>query len=207
MSHLICDHVSVDVERGADVRMPHELLLNGNRICEFCFGRDLIRRELGYSMHVFLLNIPRLEFAALIPKGDYVTLCLLGHDLDKELVSQFINSREVRQCLPPNWEPPADFCHCAPKIAVTGAVHPFADRLVFVGDCGTTRLYKDGIGSAYRTAKAAARTIVFHGFSENSFRRHYWPVCTKISRDNAVGQFVFGFTRRIQKYRFARRGL
>ena len=38
-------------------------------ICEFCFGRDLIRRELGYSMHIFLLNIPRLEFAALIPKG------------------------------------------------------------------------------------------------------------------------------------------
>jgi hypothetical protein len=29
LSHLVCDHVSVDVEHG--VRMPHELLLNGNR--------------------------------------------------------------------------------------------------------------------------------------------------------------------------------
>ena len=36
-------------------------------ICEFCFGRDMIRRELGYSMHVFLLNLPRLEFAAQTP--------------------------------------------------------------------------------------------------------------------------------------------
>jgi flavin-dependent dehydrogenase len=176
-------------------------------ICEFCFGRDLIRRELGYSMHVFLLNIPRLEFAALIPKGDYVTLCMMGRDLDKELVVQFINSREVRQCLPPNWEPPADFCHCAPKIAITRAAQPFADRLVFVGDCGTTRLYKDGIGSAYRTAKAAVRTVVFHGFSEDSFRRHYWPVCKKISQDNAVGQLVFAVTHQIQKYRFARRAM
>ena len=132
---------------------------------------------------------------------------MLGRDLDKELVSQFINSREVRQCLPPNWEPPVDLCHCAPKIAVTPAVQPFADRLVFVGDCGTTRLYKDGIGSAYRTAKAAARTVVFHGFSEDRFRHHYWPVCKKISQDNAVGQLVFAVTRQIQKYRFARRGM
>jgi flavin-dependent dehydrogenase len=176
-------------------------------ICEFCFGRDLIRRELGYSMHVFLLDLPRVEFAALIPKGDYVTLCILGDDLDKDLVEQFINSREVRQCLPPNWALPSDFCHCSPKIAVSSAVQPFGDRLVFVGDCGVTRLYKDGIGAAYRTAKAAARTVMFHGFSEHSFREHYWPVCKKISRDNGIGEFVFAVTRQIRKHRFARRGL
>jgi flavin-dependent dehydrogenase len=176
-------------------------------ICEFCFGRDMIRRELGYSMHVFLLDLPRVEFAALIPKGDYVTLCMLGDDLDKELVAQFINSREVRQCLPPNWEPPADFCHCSPKIAISSAVQPFGDRLVFVGDCGVTRLYKDGIGAAYRTAKTAARTVVFHGFSEQSFHEHYWPVCKNLSRDNAIGRLVFAVTRQIRKHRFARRGL
>jgi flavin-dependent dehydrogenase len=176
-------------------------------ICEFCFGRDLIRREMGYSMHVFLLNIPRLEFAALIPKGDYVTLCMLGNNLDKEMVAQFINSREVRQCLPPNWEPPLDFCHCSPKIAVSSAAQLFADRLVFIGDCGVTRLYKDGIGAAYRTAKAAARTVAFHGFSKESFQKHYSPVCRKISRDNALGRFVFAVTRQIQRYQFLRRGL
>ncbi len=176
-------------------------------ICEFCFGRDLIRRELGYSMHVFLLNIPRVEFAALIPKGDYVTLCVLGHNLGRSSIAEFVNSREVRECLPPNWDPPADFCHCAPRIAMSSAVRPFGDRFVLVGDCGTTRLYKDGIGSAYRTAKAAARTVVFHGFAESDFRRHYWQVCKKISRDNALGKIVFAVTRHMQKYRFARRGI
>jgi 2-polyprenyl-6-methoxyphenol hydroxylase-like FAD-dependent oxidoreductase len=44
-------------------------------ICEFHLGRKLIRETFGPSMHVFLLDIPRLEFAALIPKGDYVTWC------------------------------------------------------------------------------------------------------------------------------------
>jgi flavin-dependent dehydrogenase len=176
-------------------------------ICEFCFSRDVVRRELGSSMHVFLLNIPRLEFAALIPKGDYVTLCMLGHDLDNELIKAFINSREVRECLPADWELPAEFCHCSPKIAVGSATPLFGDRVAFVGDCGVTRLYKDGIGAAYRTAKAAARTVAFNGFSEADFRQHYLPVCKKISNDNTIGQFVFTVTRLIQKYRFARRSL
>ena len=37
-------------------------------------------------MHVFLLDIPRLEIAALIPKGDYVTLAMLGEEIDDDLV-------------------------------------------------------------------------------------------------------------------------
>ena len=176
-------------------------------ICEYCFGREMISRELGSSMHVFLLDIPRLEFAALIPKGDYVTLCLLGHDIDKELVQRFIQSREVKQTLPPNWQPPPDFCHCSPKIAVQSAVQPFADRVVFVGDCGTTRLYKDGIGAAYRTAKAAARTALFHGISAADFRDHYWPVCQSIRADNRIGSLVFAVTRLIQHLKFTGRGL
>ena len=47
-------------------------------ICEFYLGKEIIRAYLGTSMHVFLLHLPRLEFAALIPKGDYVTVVLLG---------------------------------------------------------------------------------------------------------------------------------
>ena len=176
-------------------------------IRELSLGRDTIQKYLGSSMHVFLLNIPRLEFAALIPKGDYVTLCLLGHDIDNALVHRFISAPEVKQVLPPNWEPPDDFCHCSPRLSMKGARQPFADRMVFVGDCGTTRLYKDGIGAAYRTAKAAAKTAVFVGISAADFREHYRPVCEAIGKDNQIGKFVFGVTRLIQQLRFARRGV
>jgi hypothetical protein len=162
-------------------------------IRELCLGQETIRKYLGSSMHVFLLSIPRLEFAALIPKGDYVTLCLLGHDIDKELIQQFLESPEVRRCMPPSWEPPVDSCHCSPRISMESAVQPFADRLVFVGDCGTTRLYKDGIGAAYRTAKAAAKTAVFQGVA--------------LRADNRIGKVVFGVTTEIQKRRFARQGV
>ena len=43
-------------------------------------------------------ELPRLEFAALIPKGDYVTLCLLGDDIDEELMQRFFDSAEIVQC-------------------------------------------------------------------------------------------------------------
>lgn len=176
-------------------------------VSEFYFGQETVEKYLGSSMHVFLLHLPRLEFAALIPKGDYITLCLLGMDIDGPLVQSFLNAPEVRRCFPPGWSVPQDFCHCSPKINFRAAVQPFADRVVFVGDCGVTRLYKDGIGAAYRTAKAAAVTAVFSGVSAEDFRRHYWPTCRAINTDNNIGKLIFIVTRQIQKNAHDRRGI
>lgn len=176
-------------------------------ISEFYMGQETVNRCLGSSMHVFLLDLPRLEFAALIPKGDYATLCLLGHGIDGPLVKRFLDAPQVKQCLPPEYRVPEGHCHCSPWINIRGAVRPFADRMVFIGDCGVTRLYKDGIGAAYRTAKAAATTVLFEGISAEDFRRHYWPVCRAIRADNALGKIIFAVTRQIQKRRKDRRGV
>jgi CRP-like cAMP-binding protein len=142
-------------------------------------------------MHVFLLPLPRLEFAALIPKGDYVTVCLLGKDIDDALVQLFLDASEVKLCLPPDWEMPRDVCHCSPRINTRAAHAPFADRIVFIGDAGATRLYKDGLGAAYRTAKAAAVTALFEGVSARDFQRCYAPVCRTIEFDNGIGKLMF----------------
>ena len=175
-------------------------------ICEFRLGRDVIREHFGPSMHVFLLDIPRLEFAALIPKGDFVTLCLLGDDIDEELMERFFNSPEVQNCFP-GARIPAHACHCYPRINVSASRPVYGDRLVMIGDSGSTRLFKDGIGAAYRTAKAAAKTAAFHGVDAESFKQHYAPLCRKISNDNRVGKFVFSVASLVQKARFARRGV
>ncbi len=176
-------------------------------ISEFYLGQEVVERFLGSSMHVFLLHIPRLEFAALVPKGDYVTMCLLGRDIDDKLVHEFVSSPEVRSCLPPDWQIPTDHCHCGPKINVRTAVRPFADRIVFIGDSGTSRLYKDGIGAAYRTAKAAATTAAFQGVAAGQFERYYWPVCKSIERDNMIGKLIFTITRQVQRNAHDRRGI
>jgi len=177
-------------------------------ISEACYySRDMVKQYLGSSMHVFLLPLSRLEFAAIIPKGEYATVCLLGDEIDKALVQSFIGSAEVKTCFPPGWVQPAEYCHCSPRINVKPARQPFGDGIVFIGDCGATRLYKDGIGAAYRTAKAAATTAIFQGIRKEDFETHYFPVCEAITRDNSLGRFVFFVTGIIQRSRFLRRGL
>jgi flavin-dependent dehydrogenase len=176
-------------------------------IREYHLGREVIGRTIGSSMHVFLLNIPRLEFAAIIPKGDYVTVCMLGDGIDTALVQAFLDAPEVRRCFPSEWRVEARSCQCMPHINVRGVGRPYADRFVFVGDCGMTRLYKDGIGAAYRTAKAAARTAVFEGVSAAAFHRGYGPVCRAIGADNVMGRLAFVFTRVAQRMTLMRRAL
>jgi flavin-dependent dehydrogenase len=176
-------------------------------ICEYYLGSEIIEKVLGSSMHVFLLNIPRLKFAAIIPKGDYVTVCMLGEDIDDKMIDDFLGSSIVDHCMPQGWQKDRSSCKCAALMNVQGAVQPFADRVVVIGDTGVTRLYKDGIGAAYRTAKAAAATAVFQGISQEDFQRHFWPVCQNILADNAIGKLTFLVTSMIQKISIARRGL
>lgn len=176
-------------------------------IREYWLGTGDIDRYLGNAMHVFLLNIPRLEFAAIIPKGEYASLCLLGDEIDDELVQSFVESSVVKRLMPPDIRLEEGVCQCRPRINVQGAVQPFDDRIVFIGDCGVTRLYKDGIGAAYRTAKSAAATAVFQGISAEDFRRHYLPACKAIQGDNAIGKFMFWVTRQIQRSSISRRAV
>ena len=160
-------------------------------ITELLLGSEAIDRFFGNSMHIFFLNIPRLDCAAIIPKGDYLTVCLLGHDIDRELIDSFFSSPAVARSFPPDAQPSQGACHCAPKINLREAETPYLDRVVLVGDCGVTRLYKDGIGAAYRTAKAAARTAIFSGVSAQDFHKHYRPAYKSIAGDNRYGSFIF----------------
>ncbi len=177
-------------------------------LCEYLLGDEMVKRYFGNSIHIFLLNIPRLKFAAIIPKGNYVTMCLIGEGIDKQLIKSFLETAEVKQCFPSDWnlfkERP---CQCFPKINIKGTIKPFADRLVLIGDCAVTRLYKDGIGAAYSTAKAAATTAIFQGVSSDDFKQHYLPTCKSISNDNTIGKIIFTFTRWIQKKDFSKRGI
>jgi len=174
-------------------------------ICEFRSSQEEIQRILGDSMHVFLLDIPRLEFGAIIPKGEFATMVMLGDEIDQDLVQDFLDSPEVRRCFPTDVTP--SVCSCSPLINMGGMKRPYADRLVLIGDSGVTRLYKDGIGAAFRTAKAAASTAVFQGVSQEAFRKNYWPACKAIDTDNAIGKVIFAFTTLFKHSRISRRAI
>ena len=174
-------------------------------ICEFRSTEEEILNILGSSVHVFLLDIPRFEFAAIIPKGPFATVVMVGDDLDEELVHAFLNDPVVRRTFPTNAVPCV--CSCKPLINLGARKRPYGDRIVLVGDSGVTRLYKDGIGAAFRTAKAAATTAVFHGVSGEDFKQHFWPACKSIANDNAVGRIMFATNTIMKNSRITRRAM
>ena len=177
-------------------------------ISEFFMKPEEIQSNFGDSMHVFLLDIPHITFGALIPKENYVTLVLLGKDIDKKVVKNFITSEKVRSCFPKDFPMErAMTCTCYPYVNVKQGNHPFSDRVVLIGDSGSSKLYKNGIGAAFLTGKAAASTAIFEGVGEADFKAYYKPICKDLDRDNQVGKLIFWVTRLIQKSTMLKRGM
>ncbi|MBA4409830.1 MAG: hypothetical protein Q8S54_03685 [Bacteroidota bacterium] len=177
-------------------------------ICEFDLGFEAVNKHFGNSMHVFLLNLPNIKFGALIPKGNYVTLVLLGSEINREIVDSFVNSQTVRACFPEGVEPKnINSCQCFPSINIKNAENPYSDRVVLIGDSSSSKLYKNGIGAAYITGKAAATTVIFDGIAKEDFKKSFQPVCSKLDADNAIGKMIFLVTTIIQKSKFLKKGL
>jgi flavin-dependent dehydrogenase len=140
------------------------------------------------NVHIFYDHPPGLIFGGIIPKGRYASISLLGHKLGGGAISQFLAGPRVARVLPAGLP---RLCGCAPHVAVAPAHGYYADRLVAVGDAAVTRLYKDGIGSAFVTAEAAAKTAVQRGVRRQDFAAGYRPVCDHIARDNRYGKLLF----------------
>ncbi len=163
-------------------------------ITELELGHDTVSEKFGSSIHFFLIPEPKnIKFAALIPKGRYVTLCILGKDIDQQTVTELLNSPIARKLLPDHVFSDK-FCKCFPKLSLTAASGGFADRTVIIGDAGSTRLFKDGIGASYIMGKAAATTAVLHGVGKEHFSEHYLPVYKRTKVDNIYGRFVYLIT-------------
>lgn len=177
-------------------------------IGEIYLDTKQIDEYFGYSMQVFLLNLPNIKFGALIPKGHYVTLVLLGSEINKEVVADFLQTKSVRACFPPDVDIQSLMpCQCYPLINVMGAKSEYADRVIIIGDTSSSKLYKNGIGAAHITAKAAAKTVIFEGISESAFQTHFKKVCKELDEDNRMGKFIFLATSIIQRSAILKRGI
>jgi flavin-dependent dehydrogenase len=140
------------------------------------------------QVQVYTGGQPGLMFGALIPKGDLLNVSLLGRRLAGDAIDAFLDQPDRRWLADAGAE---RLCGCHPKINVAQARNAFADRFVAIGDAAATRLYKDGIGSAFATARQAAWTALHDGISARAFAQGYAPVCRAIERDNRVGRLLF----------------
>ncbi len=130
-----------------------------------------------------------LTFGAIIPKDDYLNISLLGEDLTRDAINDFIITQDLQDDL--EYDEKSSLCGCNPLIAISPALSYYGDRWVAVGDTAVTRLYKDGIGSAFYSAQSAMQAALKNGISKGVFKKHYAPYCQRISWDNRYGKLLY----------------
>ncbi|MCP4252722.1 MAG: hypothetical protein GY775_04805, partial [Candidatus Scalindua sp.] len=157
--------------------------------CEIMLSQEHITKTFGNNVFVFALGKSELKFASITPKADYVTVNLVGRkDLTRNNLIDFLKHPAVKKLMPDGWEIPNNFCMCISKIPITYAMHPFADRVVVLGDASISRSYKSGIESAFNMAKMSANTAFKNGVSARSFMNGYFkPAKRLLARDNFYG--------------------
>ena len=167
-------------------------------ICEMQAEGDVLEHMRG-EVHFALYGSKtlRIEMSSLIPKGRWMTVALIGPSVDRAapsenlyLVERFLELPHIRRLLPRGAEL-VPVCMCNPNIAVGVSRNPLGHRIALAGDMVVSRLYKDGIFSAFTTASALADCMLEVGIDRSSLKRGYWPVVRRIHLDNKFGAVVF----------------
>lgn len=161
---------------------------------EIYLGEEAVYKYFKNKIHIFSLGIRPVTYASFTPKGEYITITLVGKtDLNKAHLLEFLRHPVVRHTLPEGWKMPKSHCICFPRINVTQAKHPFADRFVIVGSTAISRYFKNGIESAFVTSKIAANSIFESGVSKEAlFRGYYKPIRKLFKSDIYYGRRIFG---------------
>jgi len=176
---------------------------------ELLVGREHILDGLHGDIQIVNIGLPDVAFIALIPKGEFLTLTMVGYrDMGIADLQAALEHPAVVGKLPADWEIPRRFCHCHPRVPTGNSQHPYANRFVIVGDAACSRLYKNGLESAFNTAAFAAHTILHRGVSAAAFEDHYLPACRRvIMRDNAFGEVLFRLNRLASGHRSSARAV
>ncbi len=156
---------------------------------------ELGMAEFGNRIHAFLPATPKIEFGAVTPKGDHLTINIAGEDADANLMDAFLSFPEVKNVLPclenAGRSKPDDLCFFKGRFP-SGLAHNFiGDRFVMVGDCaGLVRAFKGkGVTSAIQTGIRAAQVILKDGISRETFQV-YQSANQDILADLPYGQFM-----------------
>jgi flavin-dependent dehydrogenase len=176
-------------ERLTPYRMPQFL---SSVVTKFHPGEKAMD-DFGRYLHAFLPSSLRsVEFGAITPKGNHLSLNIAGKKVDSLLMDQFLRLPGVSETLPPNLE---DFLPCAHyykgKFPTIPAVAPVGERYVMIGDAaGLNRPFKGkGINSAILTGIRAAEAIVNKGFSQDALSE-YLKSCRELTDDIPYGRIL-----------------
>jgi flavin-dependent dehydrogenase len=150
----------------------------------------------GPRVHAFLGRPDGIEFGAITPKGDHLTVNIAGLRVGADTMHRFLADPEVKALLPPadgeQAGDPSDFRVFKGRFPRSLARNYYGDRYVMVGDAaGLVRAFKGkGVTSAVQTGIRAAETILQVGISHYAFATHYEALNQDITGDLGFGRAV-----------------
>jgi hypothetical protein len=173
-------------------------------IFELEVGEEYLERNLHREAHFIESGSRRLELehAALLPKGRFLTVAMIGRCIDqaalprdsRQMVHDFLTLPQIARILPGLTAAPIS-CACAPRMTDTIAKSPFGERFALIGDAAGSRLNKDGLYSAYVTASRLAHVLLHEGIDRRALARGYGNAIDWLATDNRFGRVVFALSR------------
>lgn len=166
---------------------------------------DKTVEEFGNYIHAFLpSSLPQIEFGAITPKGNHLSLNIAGKKVDSDMMDKFLNLPLVRKVLPANMNDILpDLYYFKGKFPTLPAKGVFGNRYVMIGDAaGLNRPFKGkGINSAVITGIMAAEVIMNHGISKEALNK-YLKSCSELTCDIPYGKTLRFLTNQCSKHGF-----
>jgi flavin-dependent dehydrogenase len=150
----------------------------------------------GNYIHAFLPRHKRIEFGAITPKGNHLTINIAGETVDSDLMNEFLDMPYIRRVLPnlaiAGKRDPSDLQFFKGRFPCSSAKRYYGDRYVIVGDAaGLVRPFKGkGVTSAVLTGIRAANIMLSFGISEACFSYHYDQANQDIITDYSYGRLM-----------------
>jgi flavin-dependent dehydrogenase len=193
------DGTAVVFERATGYRAPRFL----NSIVTKVHPRPEFMEGFGNCIHAFLPSTEGIEFGAVTPKGNHLTMNIAGERVDADMMGGFLHSPAVKLVVPGLDEAHEehDLTFFKGRFPVSQARAFSGDRYVIVGDAaGLVRPFKGkGVNSALQTGTWAAQTMLTTGISGRAFRA-YHVACRDITDDLPYGQTMRALAIGISKW-------
>ena len=166
-------------------------------------GEEFIQ-SMGSTIHAFLLSHPGLEFGAVTPKGEHISINIAGRKVSSHIMMEFLRSVPVQRFLPPHKRREKPLNYFKGKFPIAPARNLFGDRYVTIGDAaGLMRPFKGkGINSAINTGIYSARSIMRHGVSKQAFAENFYQDCSVLTEDLPFGRGVRILTNLATRFKF-----
>lgn len=165
-------------------------------------GRTYLKKYMNKELYLIVTGVGELdlEHSVLVPKKDFISIALVGKSIDKmrypqesgPIIHSFLSLPHVQAILPNlTLENTPVACMCFPMMAMGGAHSFYADRIAMIGDISGSRLYRDGLYSAFTGAQTLARTLFRDGVDKSTLARSARRITRRLEVDNRYCRMVF----------------